>query len=319
MLVSCALQCCCRSGAYFYKGLDDMNLSRKFLAGAILALLPLSGALACTTAAWSAVAGAPIADDPGTNNANNNNPDQGNVPRYSGNCALLAASAGNSFVTNNTPGNEGIYRARFYLLTGATAGTPRVFRATSADDGGGTEIFSVTYDPANSELDFAAAGTTVPSVTGIVANRWYSIEVLHQTGQTLSVTVNGNNSSPTNIAGTPTVVTSAAPVVGAVESAQLGITNAGAVTGQIVVDEFDSTRSAATPIGRLRRGDANNSCASSSTGISIADAVLARNEFLSNSGSLAIGNPDANESGGITIADATIIRNMFLTSNTSCN
>lgn len=296
-----------------------MNLSRKILAGAVIALLPLTGAMACTTSAWTHASGAPVADDPGTSNANNNNPDQGNVPRYAGNCALLAASAGNSFVTNDTPGAEAIYRARFYVLTGATAGTPKVFRVTSDDKGGGTEIFSATYDPAGSKFDFTAAGTTVPSATGIAAGRWYSIEVFHQNGQALSVTVNGNNSSPTNIAGTPIVVSSAGPVAGTVGSAQLGITNAGAVTGQIVVDEFDSTRSAATPIGRLRRGDANNSCASSATGISIADAVLIRNEFLTNSGSLAGGAPDANESGGITIADATIVRNMFLTSNTSCN
>ena len=298
-----------------------MNLSRKFLAGAILALLPLTGALACTTSAWTSTSGTPLAEDPQVNNANNNNPDNGDVRRYANNCGLRASAVGD-FVTNDTP-NDTIYRVRYYAQPTMTAGTAKIFSATSADAGGGTEIFSVSYDAAADEFDFTATGATVASATGIVPDKWYSIEVLHQSGQTLSVTVTAG-AAANGAAGAVQNISSVGTVTGTVSSARLGIVDGAGITGQVFFDEFDSTRSAATPIGRLRRGDANNSCITTpaNPGLSVADAVLVRNEVATATGptpALVLGQPNFNEDTGTTIADAVLIRNAVALGQTACS
>jgi hypothetical protein len=296
-----------------------MNLSRKFLAGAIVALLPLGSALACTTTAWSSATGTPVADDPDTNAATNG-PDAGAVKRYSGNCGLAPAIAGTSFVTNNTPGTEGTYRARFYVYTGLATGSPKIFSAATADNGG-TELISASYDRTAGELDFTATGATIASVP-VVASKWYSVEILHQTGQPLNVSVAGAMNAVADTAAVTRVSTG--NVTGTVGSALLGAVAGGAFTvpagntGGLFVDEFDSTRSAATVIGRLCRGDANGN-ANASIGdadLNGLDAAAVTAERLGNS--IAPGQPDANEDGIINGLDASLIVSMRL-ANKRCN
>src|SRR5690606_35839962 len=152
---------------------NRMNLSRKFLVGAMIALLPMGGALACTTSAWSATTGAPVADDPDTSAATNGPADAGAVKRYAGNCGLAPVTNTVSHVTDNNVG-DAIYRARWYVFTGIASGAPRMFEAFSADNGGGSSIFSATYDRGAGQFTFTAAGTSIPAIT-VEPNRWYSV------------------------------------------------------------------------------------------------------------------------------------------------
>lgn len=300
-----------------------MQLSRKILAGALIALLPLGSALACTTSAWTTATGAPVADDPDTN-AGTNAPEAAAVKRYAGRCGLAPASAAPSFVTNDSPAAEGIYRARWYVFTGITTGAPKMFEAFTADAGGGTSIFSATYDRAAGNLTFTAAGTTVPSIA-VQPNKWYSVEVFHQAGQPLTVSVEGNNTAVVDAA--PLTSTSAGAVAGTVGSAQLGNINGAALgfaaapaptnNSGYAVDEFDSTRSA-TPIGRLCRGDANNDAANNvgDNDLSALDAGAIVSEALNIA--VAAGQPDANEDGRVTALDAGLVISMRL-ANKKCN
>jgi hypothetical protein len=305
-----------------------MQLSRKILAGALIALLPLGSALACTTGAWTTTTGAPKADDPDAS-AGSNAPETGHVKRYSGSCGLAPVTAAASHVTNDTPGTEGVYRARVYFFNGITSGAPRFLEATSADAGGGTSIFSVTYDRAagaGGSLTFTANGTTVPAIPLPAANRWYSVEVLHQTGAPLQVWVHGANSAPADSAALTAV--SAGNVAGTVGSARLGNLNSAALgfaatpaannTSGFSVDEFDSTRSAATMIGRLCRGDANNNAnaAVGDNDLSALDAGAIVAEALGTA--VAAGQPDANEDGRVTALDAGAVIAMRL-ANKKCN
>jgi hypothetical protein len=304
-----------------------MQLSRKILAGALIALLPLGSALACTTSAWTTATGAPVADDPDTSTATNGPADNGAVKRYSGRCGLAPATAVPSFVTNDSPAAEGIYRARWYVYTGLTTGTPKMFEAFTADAGGGTSIFSASYDRAAGNLTFTAAGTTVPAIA-VQPNKWYSVEVFHQAGQALTVSVSGNNGTVADAA--PLTSTSAAAVAGTVGSAELGNVNGSALgfaatpaannNSGYSVDEFDSTRSA-TPIGRLCRGDADNSGANAvgDNDINVADASTIVAERLGQS--IAAGQPDANEDGIVNVADASLVVAMRLNQPTPrrCN
>jgi hypothetical protein len=297
-----------------------MNLSRKFLACAIVALLPMGGALACTTGAWDGTTGTPVADDPDTSTGTNNNPDGGAVKRYSGNCGLAPVAAAANYVTDNNVGDT-IYRARWYAFTGIATGSPRMFEAFSADNGGGSSIFSATYNRAGNSFDFTAAGTTIPSIT-VAPNRWYSVEIFHNAGNQLTVSVQGNNSA---VLDAPALTaTSAAAVAGTIQSVRLGNTNgdsftlAGASTptnsNGFSVDEFDSTRSASTAIGRLCRGDANNSGndAVGDNDINVQDASLIVAERLGQQ--VAPGQPDANEDGIVNVQDASLVVSMRLAS-----
>ena len=131
--------------------------TRTLLAAALLVALPTSGAMACTITNWN-----------GTNTAtaaNTGGPAQ-SIARYSGVCALAVDSG--KYVVDNTPGTEGTYRARFYVLTKATGGTATIFRA-GASDNGGSPVLEIDYT--GSAFNFRQNGTTVGSgVTGIQAN-----------------------------------------------------------------------------------------------------------------------------------------------------
>ena len=290
-----------------------MNLSRKFLAGAILALLPLTGALACNTTAWTGPApvGA-VADDPDL--LPTNAPEGAAVKRYSGKCGLQAASAGNSFVTDNSPSGDGggatPYRARFYVYTGYSGGAAQVFRATDGENGSGTQLLGVTYNPGTNFVVTGPGGATV-TVPGVQANKWYTVELKYQTGTSLDVTVRG--------AGVAANLTpSGAPVAtgGGVQSVSLGHIGAGGGTGNISVDEFDSSRGA-TPIGSLLRGDAAGpSGAAPDNKCDANDAIAMISEFFviaSNQAqfSLAPGQPDCTEDGAIDANDLSCLVTRF--------
>ena len=266
-------------------------LSRNLLAGALLAALPMGGALACTTSAWSngaattAVAG---------------NPDAG-VARYSGECGLEPAGA-TPFVVDNSPASETDYRVRFYVYTGTASGSPVIFRATDADNAGGTALVEVTYDTANNQLDFVS-GSASGSAT-VADNRWYSVELYYDAGTGITATVQGSAAaSPTN------VTFGGAVASGNVNSAALGAIAGGTATDTMKFDEFESTRSTTTPIGRLCRGDATADSA-----INVFDTVAITRERVN--GILATGQPDCNEDGSINVFDTACAVSLRLNSAT---
>ena len=258
-------------------------LSRNLLAGALLAALPMGGALACTTSAWTntatttAVAGSP-----------------GAVARYAGECGLQPAGA-TPWVLDNSPTNETDYRARFYVFTGTATGSPVIFQATDTDGGTGAVVAQVTYDAANGQFDFSS-GAASGSANGIQANKWYSVEIYFDSGNALSATVGGGNTNAlTNVSITGTAA------AGTVNSAKLGAVSGGSATTTMRFDEFESTRSTTTGIGRLCRGDAD-----ASGQVQIPDVVLALVEFLPPK-PLNSGQPDCDENGVVDLSDATCI------------
>jgi hypothetical protein len=285
-----------------------MNLSRNFLAGAILALLPLTGAFACNTAAWNGTPGAnaAVADDPDSNNATNGPADAGAVPRYAGHCGLKADAAGQSWVSDNSPNDEAVYRARFYVRAGQ-AGS-KIFSATTADNGGGTEVVGITFT--GTAFQFDVNGTTGATANGITSGPWYSIEISYDDNGPFSATVaSGGANAPT----TQTVNTAGNAGALKVGSVRIGHLNAGGAGASTFIDEFDSSRGA-TAIGRLCPGDAN-----ASGGRTVADAALIRNEVLTTSTQdLITGQPDSNDSGGVTAADSAIVRNLVLLGQGAC-
>ncbi|MBB5207325.1 hypothetical protein [Chiayiivirga flava] len=251
----------------------------------------MSSAFACTTANWESVengggsvTGAPTAGDPGDG-----------VARYSGECGLAGAGGAANFVTNNAPDGESVYRARFYVHTGTT-GTTTVFQATDADDNGGAVVLGVDYDAAAGEFVFEQNGAAAGEVAGIVANKWYSIELAYEAGTSFSAEVAGNQtftgSIPAGAAG-----------AGTIESHSLGVIAGGA--GTVRVDAFESTRSADTPIGRLCRGDVNGT-----EPINVFDRTAVTNEIVN--GTLAAGQPDCTEDGAINVFDRTCVTNLIL-------
>lgn len=260
--------------------------TRTLLAAALLVALPTSGAMACTISNWN-----------GTNTAaaaNTGGPAEG-IARYSGVCGLAVDSG--KYVVDNTPGTEGTYRARFYVLTKAT-GTVTIFKASASDNGGGASVIEVDYT--GSAFNFRSNGAAVGSgVAGIQANKWYSIEMLYVSGGnfTASVWGAGGTAEVGNVSG--------AAGTGTVGSAVLGAVAGSTGAASLGFDAFESTRSETTAIGRLCRGDAN-----ASGSRTVADAVIIRNEFAG-AGALATGQPDTNEDGAVSVADAVLVRNMF--------
>lgn len=259
------------------------KITKSLLATALMVALPLTGAMACTITAWNGTpsATAPAAAGPGAGTA-----------RYSGACALSATTG--QFVTDNFPGAEGIYRARFYVLTSAVTATSTIFRASTADNNGGSPVLRVDLGTGGTALSFFQNGAQVGSnITGLTAGRWYSVELMYKTGSpgSFSATVAGNVSFTGSVPVTPITASNT------VGSAQLGFISG---TGTVMrFDAFESTRSADTAIGRLCRGDANGSVT-----LTPADRATVTSELA---GTLATGQPDCNEDGLITPADRACI------------
>lgn len=264
---------------------------RTLLAAALLTALPMGSALACTVSAWTGAGTATTADNAG-------GPGDG-IARYSGVCGLVVDSG--DYVIDNTPGSEAVYRARFYVLTRATSGAT-IFRATASDDGAGAEVIKVEFN--GSAFSFTQNGTAAGSVPGIVADRWYSIELFYKANDTFSA----------EVAGAATFTGSVAPITtgignGTIGSAVLGVA-AGAGTG-FGFDAFESTRSETTEIGTLCRCDANGN-----GDLNIADRLTMNQELTG--AVLASGQPDCNEDGQVNIADRLALNTRLLAGD-SCN
>lgn len=267
--------------------------SRTLLAAALLVALPTSGAMACTITNWNGTGTAAA--------ANTGGPAQ-SIARYSGLCALSVGTG--KYVVDNSPGAEGTYRARFYVLTKAVGGAVTIFKATSADNGGGTAVVEVDYN--GSAFSFRQNGTTVGAgVSGIQPNKWYSIEVFYKANTSFSASVWGAGGS-TQVGS----VSAASAGAGTVGSAVLGVSSGTAATA-LGFDAFESTRSESTAIGRLCRGDANGD-----NSINVFDTAAVTAERVN--GTLATGQPDCTEDGAINVFDTNCVVSLRLASAT-CN
>jgi len=276
------------------------KINKSLMAAMLLAALPLSNALACTIDAWtgSPSATAPTANGPQSAESN---------ARYSGLCAL-SADAG-QFVVDNFPGAEGVYRARFYVLTSAVTSAATIFKATASDNGQGATVVSIDLGAGGTSLSFNQNGTSAGTITGLTPGRWYSVEFLYKAyvdaanPGSFEASVAGNVSFTGSIPATPL----SAGNTGTIGSAVLGFASG---TGPALrFDAFESTRSADTPIGRLCRGDA-----SGDSSLSIADRVAINNEILGNS--VVTGQPDCTEDGAVSIADRVCLSNRVLAADT---
>lgn len=116
------------------------------------------------------------------------------------------------------------------------------------------------------------------------------------------MSVQGNGAA----AATTGTGTSASASVG---SASVGFIGAG--SGSFFIDEFESTRSATTAIGRLCRGDTATASTPGDGVRNIQDSIRIRNEFNNPTTSATRGQPDYNENGSVDIQDAILIRNLF--------
>lgn len=264
--------------------------SKTLLAAALLAALPMGNALACSIGNWNG-AGTAAAGNAGSP------PD---IARYSGKCGLSVD--GGKYVIDNTPNNEGSYRARFYVLTKGASGAVTVFKATADDNGNGAEALRVDFT--GSAFNFFQNGAQVGSVAGVQANKWYSVEVAYKAGDSFSA----------QVAGAANFTGQVNPVTSGIGNGTVGSSVLGAVSGTATgmgFDAFVSTRTPDTAIGRLCRGDAT-----SDSIVNIADTIAVRNEFLS--GTLSTGQPDCNEDGMIQVSDAVCVRSLFLNGQ-SCN
>lgn len=280
------------------------NLS--LIAFACLGVLGMVGsASACQFTQWgqgsppgggttSSGAGMLVASQPdGQNGTTPGN----NVARYSGKCGSLSKAPGN-MVRDGLPGSETAYHARFYAFTGVTGGTARIFRAVSST---AQDAILVDYNATSGSFVFTTLGGN-QSATGIVANRWYAIELFWSNGGQMTVSVQGNGSK------TPITVPNVAAGSSNIDYVELGwISGAATASPGIVTDAFESRR--ATNIGRLPRGDANNNGS-----LSFGDASAIVNEVLN--GALNLGQPDCNENGGLSFGDASCVVDLVLNGGT---
>ncbi len=274
------------------------KFTKSLMTAALLAALPLSGALACTTDLWDTTTAA----DAGNPKGRNSEPV---TKRYSGTCGLSVALAGSSFVTDNKPGSEAIYRARFYVFTGSAANSPKIFSASAADNNGGTEAFSIAITGGNA-LAFTVNGTTVPTVP-VTTSKWYGVEVFYNASGQFTAKVRGAGQLTAGNASEVTVTSAGNAGAVNVGSARLGVLNAAAQTTALAFDAFESTRSSDTPIGRLCPGDADGNNI-----VNVQDAIAAIDEFPAN-GIMATGQPDCDENGLVNSVDAGCAATRFQT------
>ena len=113
-------------------------------------------------------------------------------------------------------------------------------------------------------------------------------------GRRATATVRGGGASNQTVVNSS--VNAGALTVG---SARLGHINAGSGTGNVLVDEFDSSRSAGTPIGRLCPADATGNRV-----LTVGDIAAITAE---RNGTLAAGQPDCTENGTLTVGDIACV------------
>jgi len=256
---------------------------------------------ACDTLAWSFSQGAPESDDPDTNPANNSTgTDLGAFRRYAGACGMRPASGAVSYVGDDSPAGETTYRTRFYVYTGAPAGETTVFRAFPDNGAAGTPVFEVRYNPTAATWSVWSGGASRLTVANVVANRWYTMEIVYAQNQPLTLI--------TRTQGAKVTTSTAVALTGLIHSVALGSFTAVGNTASMYFDSFASTRQPAA-LGALCRGDANKDNL-----LNIFDAVVATNERIN--GVIAQGQPDCNEDGNINVFDNACIIGRRLAANT---
>jgi hypothetical protein len=262
------------------------------VAAAAFGLVGAPATFACSIAAWN---GGPTTPPPVAGRPSDASP----VARYSGQCGLRAAATG-QFVTDNTPGAEQTFRARFYVYTGLSAGAAVVYEALNAATPPASMI-RVSYDRAGNQFTFNTSGGA-GSITGIVQDRWYSVELnWNRATSNMAVSVAG--------AGSETAQTATVTGVAAgdqIDTARLGWVSGGgtAAARSITVDAYESRRN--TAIGRLCRGDANNDRT-----LNVGDRGTVTTEVLSGT-TLGAGQPDCNEDGVVNVGDRGCITTRVL-------
>lgn len=261
------------------------RLSLVNLAVILIFSLFTSSVFACTTDAW--LAGVDGGVTPG-------DPNDG-VARVKGTCGLVVTNPG--YVMDGSPSIDPDFIGHFYFLPQFTgSGTTDLFVAYS-DEGGATELFSVSYDGANIIFDATAAtgGTSVSFAAD--TTHWNLVEFTWLSGQTGSLWVN----SDATIDPPDATFTSG---TGLVESVKMGAPNGfGGLVGQASFDEYESRRE--QQVGQLLAGDANLDGL-----INSADIDLVVNEFLA--GLLAEGVIDCNLDGAVNSSDVDCVVAIFL-------
>lgn len=282
-----------------------MNRNSRTLKGlalsvAVCAMAGTGVAEACSVAAWTA-------SNTNATNANAVQPPGAANFRYYGSCALrLDAASAPLMVGDNSPAGaaETTYRARFYFFTGLTAGSAQIFRATSDDNNGGSEVLSLSLASSGS-LTFAINGATVETIAGLAANRWYAVEISYVGGTSYSIDVRGNRTFTASEAGATAVNTG-------IGSHSLGLISVAGAAGNVQFDEFEASRATAA-IGFYPRGNANidGSGAIAEQQYTLFDVLDALTEFRT--GTLSAGNADAEEDGDVDLLDVLAILTRFRT------
>ncbi len=263
----------------------------KKLAASLLALGLVAGmqtASACVLSAWGGtagtgqVAGGPGGADSDTTTGSVSDPDV--FARYSGTCAMEASAAG-QFVGDNSPNDaEAEFHVRFYFRPEAS-GTADLLTAYTADDGGGSEVFTVSYDGTNVVVTPSSGASA--SAVAAAAGSWSSVELAWNQNGNISLWVNAD--ATTDPASDATGSDSSGSAIGSV---RFGTMSNSGITVQL--DDYESRRT--TAIGTLLPGDANADSA-----LNIFDIIAMINEIVN--GTLANGSPDFTEDGQVNIFD----------------
>lgn len=284
-----------------------------------LSLAPSVFAQTCSTSNWgqggnpsvTALIGAPVAGGPTVP-----------ISRYQGRCGLRAATGAGNYVQDSSPQAEPTYRARFYALIANTGSASTIFRAGNATADAALTNFAdgrirVTHNGSGTINAIGPAGTPNLTCAGLTLNRWYSVEVTYNStaaalgtggdllaANSMRVNVTGQGNAATGNAApqincTQTGAGVATIAGNTIDYAQLGNLTGGS-SGNVTVDAFESRRT--TPIGRLCRGDADNSGA-----ISVADRSPMSIEINSFGATSAPGTPDCDEDGTVSVLDRSCI------------
>jgi hypothetical protein len=225
------------------------------------------------------------------------------IRRYAGNCAMRA-EASPSFVRDVSPVEESRYRARVYVYASLTSGEVVFLRAADASDA--TKL-RVSYVGSGSVFRIYVGADATPdgTVSGVVQNRWYAVEVSFSNASPSEVryTVHGAGSA-TPLAND--VLATANPgATDVIDQIEIGwIQDLSAGVGTITFDDFVSTRDVAA-IGRVCRGDADASGV-----LDVVDSIRMLREI--NLFALSPGSPDCNEDGSVNAADRVCLRQRIL-------
>lgn len=243
----------------------------------------LKGRAACTVGNWSMASGLSDANT-GTQGSDNR--------RYGGPCALRVPVDGTArYVSDDSPGGEGSYTARFYVFLDDADNDPILIFA--ADDGLADQIQIWYNEPAPGDLtlrvyDASAAPTDLTLFD--LSSGWHSIEFAWSADATAEIAFSVDGAADE----IRTVNTSGI----AISNAHLGNVSGANTGGSIDFDDFVSRRIQRP--GRLVVGDANDDGI-----INIADIIAIADEI----GDLgfAPGQPDCNGDGEIDSSDIACI------------